>query len=70
MPEVKPSLPIRIANWMQGRTTGWLVSFFISGNVFHIYHRLDATYITFMTTFMGFVIGHSIKEDYFSKKDG
>ena len=68
-PAPQVSLATKVITWLQGRTTGWLISFFITGNVFHITHRLDATYITFMTTFMTFVIGHSIKEDYF-KTDG
>lgn len=46
-----------------GRSTGFLGSFFVAGNVLHYFHRLDGTYIGFMTALMGFVIGHSIKED-------
>lgn len=56
----------RMVNWCQGRTTAWLVAFFSLGNLFHVFHRLDATYISFMVTFMGIVLGHSIKEDYFA----
>ena len=67
-PQPQVSFTRAAVNWLQGRTTGWLISFFIAGNAFHVLHRLDATYITFMTTFMGFVLGHSIKEDYFDKK--
>ena len=32
-------------------------------------HRLDGTYIAFMGALMGFVLGHSVKEDYFSSGD-
>ena len=49
--------------WLQGRTTTFLVGFFVIGNIAHFLHRLDSTYITFMVTFMGLTIGHSVKED-------
>ena len=29
----------------------------------HLIHRLDATYITFMATLMGFIVGHSVSEN-------
>ena len=67
-PKPQINFAAKLVNWLQGRTTGWLISFFITGNLFHLAHHLDATYITFMTTFMSFVLGHSIKEDYFDKK--
>jgi hypothetical protein len=54
--------------WLQGRTTGFLIGFFTIGNVLQWLHRLDASYISFMVAFMGCVVGHSIKEDYFSKQ--
>jgi hypothetical protein len=53
---------------LQGRTTAFLGGFFVMGHLMHFLHRLDGTYITFMTTLMGFVLGHSIKEDYFGGK--
>lgn len=34
----------------------------------HVLHRLDGTYIGFMTALMGFVIGHSVKEDLMERK--
>lgn len=66
----RQSLLSRAISALQGKTTGWLAAFFVSGNVLHWCHRLDATYITFFTTFMGFALGHSIKEDWFEKKNG
>lgn len=54
---------------MQGRHTAFASSFFISGNVMHWFHRLDATYITFMGTLMGFVLGHSVQENAFATKN-
>lgn len=53
----------KVTGWLQGRTTAFCAAFFVTGNVMHSFHRLDATYITFMGTLLGFVIGHSIKED-------
>jgi hypothetical protein len=51
---------------LAGRTTAFLAAFFVTGHVMHVLHRLDGTYITFMVTLMGFVLGHSVKEDLFS----
>lgn len=48
---------------LQGRTTTFLVFFALVGTVFHWFHRLDSTYIGFMTVVMTFVLGHSIKDD-------
>ncbi len=59
----------KVFSFLQGRTTGFLISFFAIGNLLQWLHRLDATYISFMLAFMSCVVGHSIKEDYFSKKD-
>ncbi len=50
---------------LKGRTTTFCVMFFISGNVLQWLHRLDATYIAFMGTLLGAIIGHSVKEDWF-----
>jgi hypothetical protein len=49
--------------WLSGRTTTFLVFFTLAGTTLHIWHRLDGTYIGFVTVIMGFVLGHSIKED-------
>jgi hypothetical protein len=53
-----------------GRHTLFTMGFFFSGNLMHWFHRLDGTYITFMVTLLGFVLGHSVKEDYFGKPPG
>jgi hypothetical protein len=42
---------------------------FVTGNVMHALHRLDGTYIAFMGALMEFVLGGSVKEDYFSSGD-
>jgi hypothetical protein len=54
--------------WFQGRTTTFCILFFIMGNILQYQHRLDMTYITFMGTLMGIIVGHSVKEDYFNTK--
>lgn len=46
-----------------GRSTTFAAAFFVTGNLMHAFHRLDATYIGFMGTLLGAVIGHSFKED-------
>jgi hypothetical protein len=51
---------------LAGRTTAFCGAFFVAGHVMHFLHRLDPTYLGFMATLMGFVLGHSVKEDYFS----
>ena len=56
----------KIMTALAGRTTAFLAAFFVTGHVMHVLHRLDGTYITFMVSLMGFVLGHSLKEDVFS----
>ena len=56
----------KLFNFFQGRSTAFFCGFFVSGTTLHIYNRLDATYITFMATLLGFVVGHSVKEDLLS----
>jgi hypothetical protein len=53
-----------------GRTTAFFIAFFVSGNVFHLFHNLTPTYVGFMGTLGGLVIGHSFKEDYAEKMNG
>ena len=48
---------------LQGRTTTFLLLFFVVGNVLQFLGKLNLTYVTFFTAFMGAVIGHSLKED-------
>lgn len=53
----------KITDTLQGRTTTFLIMFFIVGNVLQFRGKLDLTYIAFFTAFMTAVIGHSLKED-------
>lgn len=55
-----------------GRHTTAIFAFFVSGTTFHYFHRLDDTFIHFMTILMGYVLAHSAKEDasqYFNGKN-
>jgi hypothetical protein len=52
----------KITGALQGRHTFFVSAFFVVGNLLHWYHRLDSTYIAWMGTLMGFVLGHSVKE--------
>jgi hypothetical protein len=58
----------KLFGFLSGRSTAFCVAFFISGNVAHFLHRLDGTYIGFMSALLGAVIGHSIKEDLLGAK--
>ncbi len=58
-----------ITDKLSGRHTAAIMAFFITGNVLQYTHRLDANYIYYMTVLMGFVLGHSVKEDIFAAKD-
>ena len=52
-----------LVNRFTSRTTMFCCAFFVTGHVMHLIHRLDATYITFMATLMGFIVGHSVSEN-------
>lgn len=57
----------KIFAYFQGRHTSFVTFFTAAGTVLHWYHRLDGTYITFMGTILGFVLGHSTKESLLDK---
>jgi hypothetical protein len=54
---------------LRGRTTAFICLFTVAGHVMAWFHRLTPEYIGFMATIMSFVLGHSIKCDYFAKPD-
>ena len=62
-------LPGKLIDMARGRTTLFASAFFVMGNALHWFHRLDSTYIGFMSVLMGFILGHSVKEDLVSKPD-
>ena len=68
LPDVAPSGQTRLFTWLAGRTTSFLAFFTTMGTIMHWFHRLDPTYITFIGVIMGFVLGHSVKEDIQANK--
>ena len=52
-----------------GRSTAFFIAFFTTGTTLHILHRLDSTFIGFMTSLLTFVVGHSIKESLVDDKN-
>lgn len=52
-----------VTDKLQGKSTMFFVGFFITGNILQYLNKLDATWITFMTALLGYVVGHSFKED-------
>lgn len=59
----------KLTQFCQGRHTTFAILFSIVGSVFQWFHKLDATYVSFVTVMMGYILGHSVKEDYFAVKD-
>jgi hypothetical protein len=53
----------KVLSITQGRTTAFFIAFFVSGHVMALLGKLTPTYIGFMGTLGGLVLGHSIKED-------
>jgi len=58
----------RILEVTHGRTTAFFVSFFIAGHLVLAFGHLTGTYISFMATLGGLILGHSIKEDILGGK--
>lgn len=53
-----------------GRTTAFFIAFFLSGHAMALFGKLTPTYIGFMGTLGGLVLGHSIKEDMMEGRNG
>lgn len=53
----------KILQITHGKTTAFFILFFIAGHVFAWFGKLTPTYVGFMGTLGGLVLGHSIKED-------
>jgi hypothetical protein len=58
---------MKLTNTLQGRTTTFLVMFFVIGNILVFIGKVD--FILFFTAFMTAVIGHSIKEGMIDDKN-
>jgi hypothetical protein len=59
----------KILQITHGRTTAFFIAFFISGNVLAYIDKLGTTYVYFMGTLGGLVLGHSVKEDLMQMKN-
>lgn len=57
-----------LVNVCKGRHTFFAFCFFISGHIMHLAGKLNHTYIEYMAAMMTFILGHSIKQDYFENK--
>jgi hypothetical protein len=55
----------KIFAYMQGRHTAFAAFFALVGVLLQWFHRLDATFVAYMTSLMGMVLGHSIQENHF-----
>jgi hypothetical protein len=53
-----------------GRTTAFFIAFFLSGHAMALFGKLTPTYVGFMGTLGGLVLGHSIKEDVMAARNG
>ncbi len=53
----------RVLQITHGRTTAFFILFFLAGHVLAWAGKLTPTYVGFMGTLGGLVLGHSIKED-------
>ena len=56
----------KLVEYMQGRHTLFAAFFAIAGVVLQWFHHLDATFVAYMTSLMGMVLGHSIQENHFN----
>jgi hypothetical protein len=59
----------KLIKWATGRHTLFAIYFTISGTVLQIYHKLDGNFIALIAAIQAFILGHSVKEDYFSSKN-
>lgn len=57
----------KIMQITHGRTTAFFIAFFISGHVMAATGKLTPTYIAFMGTLGGLVLGHSVQENILRK---
>jgi hypothetical protein len=53
----------KVLSITQGKTTAFFIAFFVAGHVMALLGKLTPTYVGFMGTLGGLVLGHSIKED-------
>lgn len=59
----------KIAAWFSGRHTLFALLELTLGTVLCWFGHLNMAYVALVGTIQGLVLGHSIKEDYFGRKD-
>lgn len=59
----------KVLQAVHGRTTAFFIAFFLTGNVLAYFDKLTPTYVGFMGTLGGLVLGHSVKEDIVTLKN-
>jgi hypothetical protein len=59
----------RVLQVTQGKTTAFFIAFFLSGHAMALLGKLTPTYVGFMGTLGGLVLGHSIKEDVLAARN-
>jgi hypothetical protein len=58
----------KIFTWANGRSTAFAAFFTCFGSLLAWFNKLTPTYIALVTAIQGYVVLHSVKEDYFAKK--
>lgn len=57
----------RLVVWAQGRHTLFAMVELALGTVLAWFGKLDMSFVALVGVIQGFVLGHSMKEDYFAK---
>lgn len=60
----------KLVVWANGRHTLFAVVELILGTILAWFHHLDMSYVALCGTIQSLVLAHSVKEDYFEKKNG
>ena len=54
--------------YCSGRHTAFAAFFAVIGVCLQWFHRLDGTFVAYMSSLMGIILGHSIQENHFDNK--
>lgn len=57
----------KVFAYFQGRHTAFAAFFAIAGVILQWFHKLDPTFVAYMSALLGLVLGHSIQENHFDK---
>ena len=59
----------KVLSLSQGRSTFFALFFMVFGSLLAWFGKLTMTYVSLATALQGYVVIHSVKDDYFAKKD-